>query len=428
MRVERIGQWRFAGVGFVLMSISVAADDDIFNMSIEQLLQVKISGSTLIEQDVKRTPSAVTVFSREQIRRLGVQYVEELMNLVPGFQRYRGSGHGFTYGYSSRGRRITEGSGEILILIDGMQIHNPRSGYNANFHSRIPVASVERVEFIRGPGSALYGSNAMMGVVNIITTRFHNEARVSGGNFEQGAIDVLSAGAAGELTYDLFLHHQQDEGDEFLVRDAFNRVPVATSDPRTTGSAMIKLNWRDTHLSLRHHDNRSEDFYVLSNLANDFNVYHNWLNQVALTHDMVLGPLQSELTYFHNADVSKIDAQLLPPGALARISSPPSGDPYRAHATLASREDRLRWHNYWSLESGTLVFGVDLRRVQNTTADSVTKFDGLDVFNRRRPIRYYGEYVSVTPVENLTHRDNIAAYGQFRLYENSSGCPLDMRV
>ena len=66
-----------------------AADNvDLFSLSLEELVTVKITAATLTEENLKTAPYSVTVFDREQIRQLGASTLEELMNHVPGFQTY----------------------------------------------------------------------------------------------------------------------------------------------------------------------------------------------------------------------------------------------------------------------------------------------------------------------------------------------------
>ncbi|PCJ35459.1 MAG: ferric-rhodotorulic acid transporter, partial [Moraxellaceae bacterium] len=59
---------------------------ELFSLSLEQLLQLKITGSTLTPESLSVVPAAVTVFSHEEISRMGLDTLDELMNLVPGFQ------------------------------------------------------------------------------------------------------------------------------------------------------------------------------------------------------------------------------------------------------------------------------------------------------------------------------------------------------
>ena len=107
------------------------------------------------------------------------------MNLVPGFQSYRTSLSPISYQFSSRGRRIGNSGAEILILVDGMRLAEPRTSGGAIVTPKYPLMQVERVEFIRGPGSAVYGSNAMMGVINIVTRTGSNELALDVGSFNR---------------------------------------------------------------------------------------------------------------------------------------------------------------------------------------------------------------------------------------------------
>ena len=63
----------------------------LFTLSLEELLKVKVTGSTLTPKELKTVPAAVTVFTHKQINNLGMDSLDELMNMVPGFQSYRTS-------------------------------------------------------------------------------------------------------------------------------------------------------------------------------------------------------------------------------------------------------------------------------------------------------------------------------------------------
>src|SRR5688572_31037277 len=102
-------------VGVVLLCLLGAgsrADDDLayLELSLEQLLDVPVTGSTLTQETLKTVPSAVSVFTREHIDRLGMDYLYELLNLVPGFQFDRNASNSLAYTYSARGRRTTQQS------------------------------------------------------------------------------------------------------------------------------------------------------------------------------------------------------------------------------------------------------------------------------------------------------------------------------
>ena len=156
---------------FIFLAQSIMADqsDELFSMSLEELLQIKVTGSTLTQENLLSVPAAVTVFSYDEIKRMGLDYLDELANLVPGFQSYRSAQSPLENPISSRGRLNSLEAPEILVMVDGQRVDGPRSNGTTVADPKYTLAYIERVEFIRGPGSAVYGSNAMMGVINIIT-------------------------------------------------------------------------------------------------------------------------------------------------------------------------------------------------------------------------------------------------------------------
>jgi outer membrane receptor protein involved in Fe transport len=151
------------------LPVTAMPGDDLLDLSMEELLQVKITTSTLQDENLASVPSSLTVYTRADIRRLGLQNLTELVNLVPGLQGSRVDDGTLNFSLSSRGRRSSAAWREILVLVDGQRINNEWNGGAGQHTNLIPIEHVDRVEFIRGPGSALYGSNAMMGVINIIT-------------------------------------------------------------------------------------------------------------------------------------------------------------------------------------------------------------------------------------------------------------------
>ncbi len=94
------------------------------DMSMDELMQMTVTGATRTEQTLKDVPSTVTVFTWEQIRQLGMDSLDELANLVSDFQSFRMSDASIQSTMTSRGRRIGQVSAEIRILIDGQRLEN----------------------------------------------------------------------------------------------------------------------------------------------------------------------------------------------------------------------------------------------------------------------------------------------------------------
>ncbi|MBK7863373.1 MAG: TonB-dependent receptor plug domain-containing protein [Archangiaceae bacterium] len=137
---------------------------DIKDLSLEALLDVPISVATKGDRDARETPGVVTAMNREEILASGARDLLEVLQLIPGF-----SFHTDVIGVVGAGFRGMWGhEGKVLLLVDGMEM-NELLYSTTQFGHEIPVHVIERVEVIRGPGSAVYGGNAELAVINVIT-------------------------------------------------------------------------------------------------------------------------------------------------------------------------------------------------------------------------------------------------------------------
>ena len=145
-----------------------AAPPELTELSLEQLLDVKISSASKFEQRANAAPAAVQVISREDIKRHGWRTLTEALKSLPGI--YAVNDRGYDY-LGARGFLIPgDYNTRFLLLIDG-QRSNDNIYQQAQLGSEgwLDMSVVERIEYIPGPGSAIYGSNAMFGVINVIT-------------------------------------------------------------------------------------------------------------------------------------------------------------------------------------------------------------------------------------------------------------------
>jgi iron complex outermembrane receptor protein len=124
-------------------------------------------------QLIEESPSAVTVITREDIEASGADSLPNLLRLVPGMDVIVSSGLFQTIG--SRLQWSNEGQ-QYLALIDGREINIDQLGFPVWESEPIFLEDIERIEVIRGPGSALYGANAFGGVVSIITRGISDKA------------------------------------------------------------------------------------------------------------------------------------------------------------------------------------------------------------------------------------------------------------
>ncbi len=146
-----------------------AADaPDLGGLELEDLLQLKITTAARKPQSVRETPAAVFVITREDIERSGATSVPEALQMAPGVQVGRISSG--TWAISLRGAN-GRFANKLQVLVDGRSVYTPLFSGTVWEDRDFVLADIERIEVVRGPGGALWGSNAMNGVVNIITRR-----------------------------------------------------------------------------------------------------------------------------------------------------------------------------------------------------------------------------------------------------------------
>lgn len=170
-----------------------APDADLFELSLEQLMDVVVTSVSKRSQRLSSTAAAVHVISAEDIRRSGAANLPEALRLAPGVHVARFSNNRWSVSIRGFGGRYAN---KLLVLQDGRSLYSPvYSGVFWEFND-IPLELVERIEVVRGPGASIWGANAVNGVINIIT---RNAADARG--------TQLSASAGSTLRGSLFASH-----------------------------------------------------------------------------------------------------------------------------------------------------------------------------------------------------------------------------
>ena len=172
-RVRAFAPWGKMLPLLVLAVLSCAAGEspahspgDLADASLEDLMNMEVSSPARKEQKLSQTASAVYVITQEDIRRSGLTSIPELLRMVPGLAVARISAN--SWSVTSRGfaGRFAD---KMLVLIDGRSIFNHLNSGVYWEQNMVPLDDIERIEVIRGPGAVLWGTNAVNGVINIIT-------------------------------------------------------------------------------------------------------------------------------------------------------------------------------------------------------------------------------------------------------------------
>ncbi|MFO1423670.1 MAG: TonB-dependent receptor [Candidatus Competibacteraceae bacterium] len=191
---------RFLPVGLGLLAGSAAATaPDLTGFSIEDLMQVKVVSAAKVEQALQDTASAVFVITADDIRRSGVTNVMEALRLAPGVEVARIDSSRWAITIRGFNGRFAN---KLLVLIDGRTVYNTQfSGVYWEIQDLF-LPDIERIEVVRGPGGALWGANAVNGVINIITRNSKDTegglATLTAGNEERTIAGVRYGGKLGD--------------------------------------------------------------------------------------------------------------------------------------------------------------------------------------------------------------------------------------
>jgi iron complex outermembrane receptor protein len=189
------------------LSIGVAyadsATEDLGSLSLEDLGKVVVSSVTKAPEALSDAPAAVYVISHDDIQRSGATSLPDVLRLAPNLEVFQTSPSNFTItarGFSgnSAAQNFPD---KLLVLVDGRSVYSPIfSGMYWDDQFVLPE-NIERIEVVSGPGGALWGANAVNGVINIITRRSADTqgglVDVSVGNRESSAA-VQYGGALGQ--------------------------------------------------------------------------------------------------------------------------------------------------------------------------------------------------------------------------------------
>src|SRR5882672_4700001 len=135
-------------------------------LSIEQLMNLQVTSVSKRPEPLSRTASAIQVITREDIRRSGAASLAEALRLATNLQVAQLDSR--QWAISARGFNGTAAN-KLLVLIDGRTVYTPLFSGVFWDVQEVPLADIDRIEVISGPGATLWGANAVNGVINVIT-------------------------------------------------------------------------------------------------------------------------------------------------------------------------------------------------------------------------------------------------------------------
>ncbi|MGA1839403.1 MAG: TonB-dependent receptor plug domain-containing protein [bacterium] len=223
---------------------------------------------------LKEVASSLSIITEEQIENAQINTVFEALQGIPGLDTVRSGGPG---GNSTIKIRGTE-TGHTLVLIDGIEMNDPSLIDRHYNFSDLSTNNIERIEVLRGPQSTLYGSDAIGGVINIITKKGEGPPQIScsyeAGSFESHNEQALLNGGTELVNYSIGISRSYTDGISTTIKENGNAEEDAYEN--LSASARVGLTPTenfDIDLFLRHIDTEGETdtFGDLNNKNDDLN-------------------------------------------------------------------------------------------------------------------------------------------------------------
>ena len=290
-----------------------------------------ISLATGSRQLIAKAPAVATVITADQIKAIGATDLDQVLETVPGLH-VSVVPRGYSPIYTIRGI-YSENNPQVLVLVNDIPITNVFVGNRNDVWGGMSVNDIQRIEIIRGPGSAVHGADAFAGTINVITKTREDingtEAGVRSGSFKSREAWVLHGGRWGGFDAAFSLDVLKTDGPDSIIaadaQSAFDTM-FATSASLAPGPVNLRRDNIDARLDLARGDWRFRAGYqgrhdigtgagvaqaldpAGSNDSDRYNADLTYQHQLMDNWD-----LTAQLSYFNTS--AKSDLVLYPPGA-----------------------------------------------------------------------------------------------------------------
>lgn len=216
------------------LSVPLHAQINLGELSLEELMDIEVFTASRGDESLAQTAAAATVLTAEDLRRAGITSIPEALRLVPGMEvgrlasgRWAVTARGFNDPFANK----------LQVLVDGRSIYTPL--FSGVFWDELPAAfdDIDRIEVVRGPGAALWGANAVNGIVNIITrpaSKSDGQRWTLGAGTEERAVfsGSISGAVHDKTPYRVSVRARQRDGLASSDVEAIDGLGVLQADVR----------------------------------------------------------------------------------------------------------------------------------------------------------------------------------------------------
>ncbi|MER2491868.1 TonB-dependent receptor plug domain-containing protein [Catenovulum sediminis] len=224
-----------------------------------------ISIATGTKKPIYKAPSVASIITSDDIKAMGANTVHQAIESVTGIHVYPSKLNRMNPSYSIRGIH-TDQNPQVLVLVNGMRTTYEFTGAKWNIFD-VGVNIIDRIEIIKGPGSAVYGADAFSGVINIITkgtdSIYKNEVGAKAGSFNTKASWFNYQSESGDLKYSANAQWQRTDGDSSRIIDSDFLTLLGLSDLSLAPSALdTQHKYLDVHLQAEYQSFYAKLWYL----------------------------------------------------------------------------------------------------------------------------------------------------------------------
>ncbi len=248
----------------ILLNLIAAAQKNLYDLSLDELLNIEVSVASKENEKLIDAAGIVSILTNKEIEVYGALNLGELLNRITSI--YLIQGGILPYNVASiRGQQNGVFDNHILILLNGRPLRDASSGgFNGMIYSSFPIGIIDRLEIIRGPGSALYGTNAFSGVINIVTKSrdkdgFNTKNCFAAGSFETFQEQVCGIYKKNVFSFNFGANLTYDKGDNYEFYDASNFLGSGNYE-KDSKSAFLNTSYKQFNLDFGYFE--YQPFYI----------------------------------------------------------------------------------------------------------------------------------------------------------------------
>ena len=208
----KIKKFKMKKTILILTVITTSFVQKLVAQDTTNLEEVTIYGDR-IENPINKEGKSIQIITKEQLKNIPAQSINEVLVQFTGIDIRQRGANGVQADIGLRGSTFDQ----VLVLINGVKMNDPQTGHHT-LNLPVDLASIERIEVVKGAGARVYGQNAFAGVVNIITKNPQETTlkfKLVGGDFNLGEISATATYATKKASHLLSVNHGFSDGYKF---------------------------------------------------------------------------------------------------------------------------------------------------------------------------------------------------------------------